>query len=129
MSPGILGYQDLAGNNLASLGILHPTNGKWYVIVYGTGFGLTKANSSLTGQPAPSNPPSVLANPPAVNFTASDGPLTVQQVIWSGLAPGQVGVDQINVEIAGAIAPGIGSLEIIASDGHTIRIPINLGSQ
>lgn len=67
------------------------------VVIYGTGLGLVDAvvNGILfDGYPAPSNPVANTLTKPTVTFGGIAG-----QVLFSGLAPGFVGLNQINVNV------------------------------
>lgn len=126
-SPGVTGYVDSFGNDLSIGEVLHTTQGVWKLSVYGTGFGL--ASISNPGQPAPANPPAHLANQLTAYFTGSDNELWVVQVTFAGLAPGQIGINQINVQIPiGRIPTGPGKLQITTADGRSVILPVNLGS-
>ena len=125
-SPGIFGYQDSSGNDLSAGQVLRRSNSRWLVTIYGTGFGIATATNP--GHPPLANPLSVLVFAPSVTFTPSDGRLMIQKVTWAGLAPGQIGVDQINAEISGDVALGQGTLTIMSYDGTTVRVPLTLGN-
>ena len=71
----------------------HPIHRKsnTALVIYLTGLGPTSP-AVATGQPAPSNPLAVSLVQPTVTLGGVNLP-----VLFSGLAPGMVGVDQINV--------------------------------
>jgi uncharacterized protein (TIGR03437 family) len=85
------------------------------LVIYGTGFGVTTGGTVTTGNPAPSSP---LAVTGAVSVYF--GPVGYSQspviVEWSGLVPGLVGVNQINVRIPGT-----------HMDGNTLPVTITIG--
>ncbi len=71
------------------------------LIIYLTGLGPTSPAVG-TGQPAPSNPPAVTSTQPTVTLGGVNLP-----VLFSGLAPGLVGVDQINVSVPFSVPDGM----------------------
>lgn len=71
------------------------------LIIYLTGMGATFPPVS-TGQPAPSNPPAQTLDSPQVTLGGASLP-----VLFSGLAPGEVGVYQINVSIPRGVPQGM----------------------
>ena len=109
-SPGVFTV-DTSGKNQASvLNSDYSTNADFdrfpgsrpeasgnFVVIYATGIGRTNPLVG-DGQPSPGNP-----------FATSDGPTTVTiggvsaQVLFSGLAPGFVGLWQINAVLAGSL--------------------------
>jgi uncharacterized protein (TIGR03437 family) len=72
------------------------------LVLYATGLGQTNP-AGLTGYPAPGDP---LANALAVP-TVSLGGMNLP-VLYAGLAPGEVGVYQINVQVPGNAPVGLG---------------------
>jgi len=73
--------------------------------IYATGLGVTTGGKVTTGQPSPSSPLAVTA-PVKLFFgnpTISDAGVIVD---WSGLAPGLIGVYQINARIPGTHLKG-----------------------
>jgi len=71
------------------------------LVLYATGLGPTTGATVTTGQPSPSNP---LAVTEKVRVFFGDPRYKEAEVIvdWSGLAPGQVGIYQINLRVPGA---------------------------
>jgi uncharacterized protein (TIGR03437 family) len=63
------------------------------LVIYATGLGQSNP-SGVTGYPAPSNPPSSALTLPTVTLGGMNLP-----VLFAGLAPGEVGVNQINVSV------------------------------
>lgn len=76
----------------------HPEVGGNYVTIYATGIGNTNPLVG-DGQPAPSAPLAVATSTTAVNIGGVSA-----QVLYSGLAPGFVGLWQINAVLAGSLA-------------------------
>ncbi len=78
----------------------HPASRDEPLTIYATGLGATTGGKVTAGQPSPSSPLAVTA---AVQLFF--GPVTYKQaaiiVDWSGLAPGYIGVYQINAQIPG----------------------------
>jgi len=73
--------------------------------IYATGLGATQGGKVTAGGPSPSNPLAVTGK---VQVFFGDPRYSQAEVIveWSGLAPGQVGVYQINVRVPGAHISG-----------------------
>jgi len=69
--------------------------------IYLTGLGPT-APSVATGLPGPSNPLAMTITPPTITLGGVNLP-----VLFSGLAPGLVGVDQINVSVPFTVPEGM----------------------
>jgi len=70
------------------------------LVIYGTGLGATKGGRVTAGMPAPSSPLAV-TDKVQVFFGRSDYKQAEMIVEWSGLAPGQIGVNQINIYVPG----------------------------
>jgi uncharacterized protein (TIGR03437 family) len=83
----------------------HPGVRDEPLTIYATGLGVTTGGRVTTGVPAPSNPLAVTAK---VNVFFGDPTRSDTGVIvdWSGLAPGMVGVYQINCRIPGTHESG-----------------------
>ena len=96
--------------------LLTPTNpirGGDTLVIYLTGMGLT--NPSVTaGLAAPTSPLAVASIVPTV--TLGGTPLTVQ---YAGLAPGEVGVYQINVVVPGGVTQGLSEPLVINQGSAT----------
>ena len=71
-----------------------------YLSIYCTGLGAT-TNPPVLGGPSPSNPLASTSVTPVV--TIGGVPATV---IFSGLAPGFVGLNQVNVQVPDGVMPG-----------------------
>jgi uncharacterized protein (TIGR03437 family) len=91
----------------------HPIHRKsnTALIIYLTGLGPTTP-AVATGQPGPSNPLAISQLAPTVTLGGVELP-----VLFSGLAPGLVGVDQINV-----------SVPVDVPDGMSVPLAITQGS-
>ncbi len=78
----------------------HPATAGETLEIYGIGLGPT--NPSVAGGfPSPSNPPAQAIQP--IDVTIGGQPA---QVLFAGLAPGTVGVYQVNVIVPSDLAPG-----------------------
>jgi uncharacterized protein (TIGR03437 family) len=71
-----------------------------YLSIYCTGLGLTTPSAGLGG-PSPSNPLAQTNAKPTVTVGGVNA-----NVIFSGLAPGYVGLNQVNVQVPDGVAPG-----------------------
>jgi len=81
------------------------------LVIYVTGLGQTNP-SGLTGYPAPGNPLANALTPTSVTLGGMNLP-----VGYAGLAPGEVGVYQINVTVPGNIPTGL-SLPLVINQGE-----------
>jgi uncharacterized protein (TIGR03437 family) len=80
------------------------------LVIYLTGLGQTSP-TVVTGQPSPANPLAYSLVPPTVTLGGMNLP-----VLYSGLAPGMVGVDQINVSVPFDVPDGM-SVPLVISQG------------
>ena len=80
------------------------------LVIYLTGLGGTSP-AVPTGQPAPSNPLSLSLVQPTVTLGGVSLP-----VLYAGLAPGLVGVDQINVSVPTNVPTGM-SVPLVITEG------------
>jgi uncharacterized protein (TIGR03437 family) len=85
------------------------------LIIFGTGLGTTTGGTVTTGVPAPSSPLAVTGQVQVFfgNPTYSQSPMIVE---WSGLVPGLIGVNQINVRVPGT-----------HMNGDTLPVTIKIG--
>lgn len=72
---------------------LNPVKPGGYLLIFATGLGAVSPTIA-SGQPAPTDPPATTASKPTVLLSAR--PVTVT---FSGLAPGFVGLYQVNVQV------------------------------
>jgi uncharacterized protein (TIGR03437 family) len=86
---------------------IHPGD---ILVIYATGLGQSTP-AGVTGYPAPSSPLSNALTPPTVTLGGVNLP-----VLWAGLAPGEVGVNQINVTVPGNVPSGL-SLPLTINQG------------
>jgi uncharacterized protein (TIGR03437 family) len=94
----------------------NPTTRDQKLSIFATGLGVTKGGKVTTGNPAPSSPLAV-TDTVAVYF---GNPLLKQsQVIvnWSGLVPGMIGVNRIDVTVPGTHTEGDALPVTIKIDG------------
>ncbi len=90
------------------------------LIIYLTGMGATFPPVA-TGQPAPSKPPALTLDQPMV--TLGGAPLPV---LFSGLAPGEVGVYQINVSIPKGVPQGMAIPLSISQAGSSTSLSVRV---
>ena len=85
----------------------HPATRDEPLTIYATGLGATTGGRVTAGVPSPSNPLAVTA---PVSLFFGDPTISNSGVIvdWSGLAPGEIGVYQINCRIPGDHLSGKG---------------------
>jgi uncharacterized protein (TIGR03437 family) len=93
----------------------HPIhrNANEALIIYLTGLGATSP-SVPSGMPGPSNPLAVALSVPKVTLGGVTLPL-----IYYGLAPGEVGVYQINVSVPSGVPEGL-SVPLVISQGTSV---------
>jgi uncharacterized protein (TIGR03437 family) len=92
------------------------------VLIYATGLGPVR-NAPATGRPASSSPLSETTVVPVVTF----GGATATEVLFSGLAPGYVGLYQVNVPIPTG-APS-GSVDVVVIVSGQASTPVKLAIQ
>ena len=97
----------------------HPIHRKsnTALVIYLTGLGPTSP-AVATGQPGPSNPLAVSQFQPTVTLGGANLP-----VLFSGLAPGMVGVDQINVSVPFTVPDGMSVPLVISQGSVSTSIP------
>ncbi len=88
--------------------------------IYLTGLGETLP-AVPTGQPAPSNPLALTISPPLVSLGGAQLP-----VLFSGLAPGEIGVYQINVAVPRGVPKGIAIPLDISEAGNATSLTVRV---
>jgi uncharacterized protein (TIGR03437 family) len=83
----------------------HPASRDEPLTIYATGLGVTTGGKVVAGSPSPSEPLAVTA-PVQVFFGNPNIKDAAVIVDWSGLAPGMIGVYQINCRIPGTHLKG-----------------------
>lgn len=78
----------------------HPARRDERLVIYATGLGLTKGGRVTGGMPAPQSPLAV-SQEVEVFFGRTDYKQSEMIVEWAGLAPGFVGLSQINIYVPG----------------------------
>jgi adhesin/invasin len=88
--------------------VLTPAHVGDIISVYATGLGVV-APSSAEGQGGPTNPLSLVTQPVAASIGGVPAPVT-----FAGLAPGYVGVYQVNIQVPVGVPSG--TREIVISN-------------
>jgi len=100
----------------------HPIHRKsnTALVIYLTGLG--PASPAVgTGQPAPTNPLALTLTQPTVTLGGVELPL-----LFSGLAPGFVGVDQINISVPFTVPDGMSVPLVITQGAVSTSIPVRV---
>ncbi len=100
----------------------HPAKAGDYIQIYCTGLGAT-TNDPGIGLPAPGDPLSVTLTTPTVSIGGVNG-----VVQFSGLAPGMVGLNQINVQIPAGVAAGA-AVPVFVSIGGAVSNTVTIALQ
>jgi uncharacterized protein (TIGR03437 family) len=91
----------------------NPVHHNDVLAIYLTGMGAVTPTVA-DGLPGPSFPLATTLAPPTITLGGVNLP-----VIYSGLAPGQVGVNQINVTVPNNVPPGLALPLVISQGGAT----------
>jgi uncharacterized protein (TIGR03437 family) len=99
----------------------HPIHRKsnTALVIYGTGLGQT-APSVQSGTPSPANPLAVALTKPTVTLGGVQLSLS-----YYGLAPGEVGVNQINVSVPSSVPVGFEPL-VITQGGSSTTLTVRV---
>jgi len=110
-------YQPVTASNPAKRGEV--------LIIYATGLGAVSPDPGL-GNPAASSPPAVTKTTPTVTIGGATA-----QVLFSGLAPGFVGLNQVNVQVPQGTASG--NVDVVLTSGGSssppVKLPVESASQ
>jgi len=99
------------------------TAGSTFVQIYCTGLGAV-TNQPLTGSPALASPPfATTTTTPTVTIGGVSAP-----VLFAGLAPGFVGLYQVNVQVPASVAPG-GAVSVTISIGGAMSNTVTIAVQ
>jgi uncharacterized protein (TIGR03437 family) len=110
----------LRNSNHQLVTLSNPIHQKDTVIIYATGLG-TVMPSVATGAAGPSKPLAVANALPLVTLGGVD--LTVE---FAGLAPGMVGVDEIQVKVSGGIPTGMSVPLVINQNGAQTTLSVRV---
>jgi uncharacterized protein (TIGR03437 family) len=110
---------------------LNPARPGEYLVAFGINLGPV-TNVPATGYPAPANPQSIL-DPAAINggiCTAYDAVLVGSSMVsptYDGLAPGLVGVYQVNFQVPASSSGGVGPADVpLAIQRTTVVFPFGV---
>ncbi len=98
----------------------NPVHHNDMLTIYLTGLGAVSPVVA-NGYPGPSSPLAVTLAPPTITLGGVNLP-----VVYSGLAPGQVGVNQINVSVPATVPPGLSVPLVISQGGSTNSISVRV---
>jgi uncharacterized protein (TIGR03437 family) len=100
----------------------HPVHrkGNEALVIYCTGLGATSP-AVLSGMPSPFDPLAVALTAPTVTLGGVNLP-----VLYYGLAPGEVGVYQINVSIPIGVPDGLQVPLVIAQGASSTSLPVRV---
>jgi uncharacterized protein (TIGR03437 family) len=90
------------------------------LVIYTTGLGATSP-AVPSGMPAPSNPLAVALTAPTVTLGGVSLP-----VLYYGLAPGEVGVYQINVSVPGSVPDGLDEPLVITQGSSSTSVGVRV---
>ena len=96
---------------------IHPGDS---LVIYLTGLGQTNP-AGATGYPAPGNPLSNALTATSVTLGGMNLPLT-----YAGLAPGEVGVNQINLNVPGGVPTGIAMPLVIRQGAGSVTVSVRV---
>jgi uncharacterized protein (TIGR03437 family) len=98
----------------------NPIHPKDVIVIYATGLGTVTPNVA-NGAPGPSSPLATAVVPPTI--TLGGAQLTVG---FAGLAPGMVGVYQINAEVPSGVPTGLSIPLIVNQGGATTTLSVRV---
>jgi uncharacterized protein (TIGR03437 family) len=90
------------------------------LVIYTTGLGVT-APAVATGMPAPKSPLSLALTVPTVTLGGASLP-----VLYYGLAPGEVGVYQVNVSVPGSVPTGLDEPLVITQGSSSTSVGVRV---
>lgn len=116
------GQGAILNQNYSANSATNPAARGSVIQIFATGLGTTNPVLA-SGQPAPSNPPALVTS--AVEARIGGQPATVQ---FAGLAPGFVGLYQVNVVVPPGIQPGM-EVELTLTQNGVPSNPVTLALQ
>ena len=110
-------YRHSNGQLVTGSNPIHPGD---HILIFATGLGVTEP-AAQAGMPAPSDPlPRVLIEP---QVTLGGVPLAIA---YAGLAPGQVGIYQINAQVPGGVPEGLDIPLVITQGGGSTTLEVRV---
>ena len=109
-----------ANDNYSLVTLSNPIHPKDILVIFATGMGLTSPEPA-TGDVAPLNPLAVVTEAPVV--TLGGAPL---DVLYAGLAPGEVGVYQVNAEVPWWAPEGMQLPLTITQGGQSTSVQVRV---
>jgi uncharacterized protein (TIGR03437 family) len=109
-----------ANDNYSLVTLSNPIHPNDILVIFATGMGLTSPEPA-TGDVAPSNPLAVVSDVPVV--TLGGAPL---DLLYAGLAPAEVGVYQVNVEVPWSAPEGMQLPLTITQGGQSTNVQVRV---
>ncbi len=109
-----------ANDNYSQVTLSNPIRPNDTLTILATGLGLT-SNQPASGDAAPSSPPAIVTYAPVVTLEG-----LLLDVLFAGLAPGEVGVYQINATVPAAMPGGLQVPLTITQGGESATVVVRV---